>query len=115
MSDEAILVTTCPKCGREVWHESSCYQAACFCGHEFDIALSPFAEDKVLAADAERLRMILDRRQTVVITDEAEIAKAGLIRSTPDYNRIRNLLLDGKEVSGARLGGYEYLLRRQRE
>ena len=72
----------------------------------------PFAVD----CDAVKLAGIeytIDRRDHVEVTDEKLLAAAGLMRQSPDYIRIRKLLLDGKEVPGARLAGIEYILRRK--
>ncbi len=55
----------------------------------------------------------LDRRDGIEVTDEKLLAAAGLMRATPDYQRIRKLLLDGVEVPGARMAGVEYVLRRK--
>ncbi len=74
--------------------------------------MSPFAEDcaVVLLAGGE---FKLDRREGIEVTDEKLLAAAGLMRTTPDYSRIRKLLLDGREVPGAKLAGVEYILRRK--
>lgn len=74
---------------------------------------SPFEEDLGLTEEAERLGLLMDRRLSVIITDLKALEAAGLVRQVPDYLRIRKLLLDGVEVVGAKLGEYEYVLRRK--
>ncbi len=55
----------------------------------------------------------VDRRDHVEVYSEKLLVAAGLMRQAPDYLRIRKLLLDGKEVPGARLAGTEWILRRK--
>lgn len=74
--------------------------------------VTPFDEDSVLC-DLAAESFYIDRRDHVEITNEKLLAAAGLMRQSPDYLRIRKLLLDGVEVPGARLAGVEYILRRK--
>lgn len=72
---------------------------------------SIFSEDNFVCQAAERFGMELQRQRPVVITDKKAIKEAGLMRETPDYPRIKKLLLDGAEVPGACFGRMEYVLR----
>ncbi len=74
---------------------------------------SPFAEDTALCAIAARFGLDMQRYESIEITDEAAIQRAGLMRETPDYPRIRRALADGGEVAGARLAGVQYTLKRR--
>lgn len=78
-------------------------------------ASSHFAEDAVISAAAESLGLKIDRRAKVIITNEAAIKKAGLMRECPDLIRIRKLLEDGTAIEGAELGRIEFVLRRPQE
>ena len=72
-----------------------------------------FDEDSRLCEIAEAVGLVVTRLDRIEVTDEAALAAVGLMRSIPDYTRIRRLLLDGVEVPGARMAGVEYVLRRK--
>lgn len=74
---------------------------------------TPFAEDTALCELAERFGLEMARYDAIEITDTAAIQRAGLMRETPDYARIRKALQDGGEVAGARLSGVQYTLKRK--
>ena len=74
---------------------------------------TPFDEDTFVCELAARFGLQLDRYQSIEIYDEAAIAHAGLMRSAPDYPRIRKALHAGANVPGARLADVEYKLRRK--
>lgn len=75
--------------------------------------MMPFDEDCRVGQLAGDFGLSVDRRDHIEVTDEKLLIAAGLMRTTPDYGRIRKLLLDGVAVPGARLVGVEYILRRK--
>ena len=77
--------------------------------------MPPYEEDAAVCRLAERLGFGLQRRDRIEVTDEGLLEAAGLLRRVPDYAAIRKALLDGREVPGAKLGGVEYILRREQQ
>ena len=77
--------------------------------------LSPFDEDALVCAVAERIGMEVLRSESIKVTDEASLKRQGLVRSTPDYPKIRRLLNNGIPVAGVERGGYEYIFRHSRK
>lgn len=73
---------------------------------------TPLEEDLLVTSLANRLYMQLTRTESIRVTDEAALKRQGLMRSTPDYAKIRRLLNDGVPVEGVERGDYEYHLRR---
>jgi hypothetical protein len=76
--------------------------------------MAPFEEDVMVCGLAESLGLELSRRYGIVVTNDAAVKAAGLVRECPDYTRIRKLLDAGAAVEGVELAGTEYILRRQR-
>ena len=75
--------------------------------------VTPFVEDCAAVSLAGTV-FTIDRRDHIEVYDEKLLTAAGLMRSTPDYSRIRKLLNDGVAVPGARMAGIEYVLRRKK-
>lgn len=73
---------------------------------------SPFEEDALVCSLSERHGLEIIRTEAITVTDEASLKRQGLMRSTPDYPKIRRLLNSGIPVVGAERGDYEYILRR---
>lgn len=78
-------------------------------------ALKPFEEDALVCEVAEKIGMEVLRSESILVTDEASLKRQGLLRSTPDYPKIRKLLNSGIPVAGVERGGYEYIFRHSRE
>ncbi len=74
---------------------------------------TPYAEDQAVCQLAENLGLELNRYDTIEIYDEAAIQQAGLMRTSPDYSKIRKALAAGGIVQGARRGGMQYTLKRR--
>jgi hypothetical protein len=72
---------------------------------------SPFLEDCDVLKVAEKFGMQVLRRARVIITDLAVIKENGLVKQSPDYGRIKDLLENGEIVQGAELSGVEYVMR----
>lgn len=77
--------------------------------------LTPFEEDALVCSVAEAIDMEVMRTEALVVTDEAAVKRQGLMRSTPDYPKIRRLLNGGVPVVGVERRGYEYIFRQRRE
>lgn len=75
----------------------------------------PLEEDCALLGMAERLGLRVERREGIEVVDMAALDAAWLTKKTtvPDYAKIRRCLFDGITVSGARVTGMEYVLRRK--
>lgn len=78
-------------------------------------SLTPFEEDALVCRLATRIGMEVSRTESIRVTDEASLKRQGLMRSTPDYPKIRRLLNEGVPVFGVKRGGYEFIFRRPRE
>ncbi len=76
------------------------------------VEATPFDEDCAIA-NLFGAKFSVYRRTGVEVTDEGALKAAGMFCQVPDYPRIRKLLLDGREVPGAKLAGIEYVLRRK--
>ena len=76
---------------------------------------TPFEEDCAVLSVIGRFGFEMDRRPGIEITDMAALEAVGLVRKSPDYAKIKRLLVDGIEVAGAQLSGVEYVLRKRKE
>lgn len=76
---------------------------------------TPWEEDSLVCGVAEKIGMQVLRSESIRVTDEAALKRQGLLRSTPDYPKIRRLLNSGIPVSGVERGGYEYIFRRSQK
>jgi hypothetical protein len=74
---------------------------------------SPFEEDSVIARAADLIGCDMFRSPSIVITDKKALEAQGLVKKSPDYYRIRQLLNDGVEVQGATFGPVEFRLRKR--
>lgn len=74
---------------------------------------TPFTEDCIVTGAARLAGMEVYRSVSIVVTDRKALDEQGLMRRSPDYNRIRQLLSDGAIVQGAHFGPVEYTLRKR--
>lgn len=71
-----------------------------------------FEEDADVCRVAEKHGFQINRFEAMKVTDEAALKRQGLMRSTPDYSKIRKLMNEGIPVYGVERGEIEYTFRR---
>lgn len=61
---------------------------------------------------AAKIGMSVNRVESIRVTDEEALKRQKLMRTTPDYPKIRKALKAGIPVFGVELGDTEYIFRR---